>query len=197
MMLKKAVIPALRMLAVMTILTGVVYPLVVTGIAQVIFPDKANGSMIEKDGVIVGSDLIGQQTNDPRYFWWRPSTVDYMQGSSIDNLGSSGATNYGWTNATLAEQVKLRRNTFREVNGLDADVEVPSDMLFASGSGLDPHISPEAAALQIDRVATARGLEPEQVMALVDEYTEQPQFGFLGQPRVNALRLNLALDTLE
>jgi K+-transporting ATPase ATPase C chain len=120
-----------------------------------------------------------------------------MQGATLNNLGSSGATNYGWTSATLANEVAQRHADFRQQNDLSDSVPVPDEMLFASGSGLDPHISPEAARLQIDRVASARGLDPETVAALVEQHIEMPQFGFLGQPRVNVLRLNLALDAIE
>ena len=195
-MLKQTFI-GLRMLAVMTILTGVLYPLAVTGIAQVLFPQQANGSLITRDDVVVGSELIGQQTDDPAYFWWRPSAVNYMQGSSLDNLGSSGATNAGWTNAELAAAVAERSATFRSDNLLNDDANIPADMVFASGSGLDPHISPDAAYAQVDRVAAARGLDTETVTELVDQYVESPQLGFLGEPRVNVLLLNLALDRLE
>lgn len=188
----KTITSAIRMLIVMTILTGVIYPLVMTVAAQVIFPAQANGSLVTKDGVVVGSSLFGQSNTDPRYFWPRPSAVNYMEGTT-----ASAGTNYGPTNATLQTQVEERAIAFRKANGLPADAEVPQDMLFASGSGLDPHISPAAAQAQIDRVAEARGLDRAAVAALVDQYTEAPQLGFLGQPRVNVLLLNLALDALQ
>ena len=195
--MKQYLLIALRMLAIMTLLTGVIYPLFVTLVAQVFYTDQANGSLLSRDGQVIGSALIGQQTDDPRYFWWRPSAVEYMQGATLNNLGSSGATNYGWTSATLANEVAQRHADFRQQNDLSDSVPVPDEMLFASGSGLDPHISPEAARLQIDRVAATRDLDQETVAALVERYTEMPQLGFLGQSRVNVLRLNLALDELD
>lgn len=193
----KIVWQALRMLLVLTILTGVIYPLAVTLAAQGVFPAQANGSLVTVNGEVIGSVLIGQQNNDPRYFWSRPSAVDYMQGSSPEAPGSSGATNYGRTNATLAEEVAARETTFREANSVPAGIRVPAEMLYTSGSGLDPHISPEAARLQIRRVAEARGLSRETVARLVEQFVEPPQLGFLGQPRVNVLLLNLALDQLQ
>jgi K+-transporting ATPase ATPase C chain len=188
---------ALAAFILLTVITGVVYPLLITVIGQVIFPYQANGSLIIQDGQVTGSTLIGQSINDPAYFWSRPSAVNYMQGSTPEALISSGATNYGWTNATLSEQIEERSAAIREAHNLNADATIPSDLLFASASGLDPHISPEAAALQIDRVAEARGLDSSQVRDLVEQYTESPQFGLFGQPRVNVLLLNLALDGLQ
>lgn len=193
----KTVSQAFRMLLVLTILTGFLYPLVITLAAQVVFPAQANGSLITINDEVIGSELIGQMNDDARYFWSRPSSVDYMQGSSLKSLGSSGATNYSSTSATLAEQVSEREATFRAANNVPNAVPIPSEMLYASGSGLDPHISPEAARLQIGRVADARGLAPEAVANLVEQFVEPPQFGFLGQPRINVLRLNLALDALQ
>lgn len=190
--------PALMMFISLTLITGVLYPLLVTLIAQMVFPVQANGSLITTtDNQIVGSTLIGQTTDDARYFWSRPSAVSYMEGASLDKLVSSGATNYGSTNEVLAENVALREQAFRAANNVPDGVTVPVEMLFASGSGLDPHISPGAARLQIDRVAEARGLEREIVANLVEQYVEVPQLGFLGQPRVNVLLLNLALDGLQ
>ena len=195
-MMKQTVI-GLRMLVVLTILTGVIYPLAVTGIAQVVFPYQANGSLISRDDVVIGSELMGQQTNDPAYFWSRPSAVNYMQGTTPEQLGLSGATNQGWTSATLADAASERSATFQRDNRLNDAADIPTEMLFASGSGLDPHISPDAAYLQVERVAAARGLDTEVVTELVDQYVESPQWGFLGEPRVNVLLLNLALDALE
>jgi potassium-transporting ATPase KdpC subunit len=195
-MMKHTII-GLRMLVVLTILTGVIYPLLVTGVAQVVFPYQANGSLLTRDDVVVGSELIGQQTDDPRYFWWRPSAVNAMQGTTPAQLGSSGASNAGWTNAALANAVAERSDAFRSDNLLNDDAEIPADVLFASGSGLDPHISPDAAYLQVARVASERGLDTETVSELVDQYVEAPQVGFLGEPRVNVLLLNLALDALQ
>jgi len=188
---------ALRMMVVLTVLTGVVYPLAITAVAQAIFPDQANGSLIIAAEQPIGSSLVGQAIEDARYFWPRPSAVDYMTGSTLAQLGTSGATNYAMTNAALASEVEERANVFRRANDLNAHTVVPPDMLFASGSGLDPHISPAAARLQIDRVAQARGVAPSVVAALVEQNLDAPQFGFLGAPRVNVLRLNLALDEIE
>lgn len=188
---------ALTAFTLLTLITGVMYPLLTTVIGQVMFPYQANGSLIVQNGEVVGSALIGQTTEDPAYFWWRPSAVNAMQGSAPDALIASGATNYGWTNATLAEQVAERDAALRATNGLADDTLIPADLLFASASGLDPHISPEAAALQVERVANARGLDRAQVEGLVAQSTEAPQFGILGEPRVNVLLLNLALDGLE
>lgn len=193
----KQLLPAARMLLVLTILAGVLYPLMITLIAQVAFPTQANGTLITVDGVPVGSALIGQSTNDLHYFWSRPSAVVTMQGSSLDALGSSGATNFGGTSALLAIDVAAREAAFREANNIPDDVAMPVEMLFASGSGLDPHISPESARLQVERVAAARDLDTETVATLVESHIEVPVLGFLGQPRVNVLLLNLALDTLQ
>jgi len=189
-MFRKTLLPAARMLLVLTILTGVIYPLAITLAAQAIFPARANGSLVTQNGVVVGSALIGQDNHDSRYFWGRPSAVN-------DNPLPSGGSNLGPTSDTLAAQVQQREADFRAANHVPDDVAVPADMLFASASGLDPHISPEAAQLQIGRVAAARGLSAEQVAALVTQYTEAPQLGFLGQPRVNVLLLNLALDDVQ
>jgi len=190
---------ALRMLMVLTLVTGIIYPLLMTLIGQVIFPFQANGSLERVDDVIVGSTLIGQSNSDVRYFQSRPSAVNYMEGSYFNSqadksIGSSGASNLSPSSAVLQEAAAQRAIDFRTFNNLPADTVVPADMVFASGSGLDPHISPQAAALQVARVAEARSLTVEQVQALVSEATEGPQFGLLGEPRVNVLRLNLALD---
>lgn len=187
----RSIFTALRMLVALTIITGVIYPLVVTLAAQAVFPAQANGSLQTRDGVAVGSSLIGQNMNeDVRYFWSRPSAIRY------NPLPSSGS-NLGPTNAALAQTVLERAAAFREAHNLPDDTMVPTDMLFASGSGLDPHISPEAARVQVARVAAARGLTVEQVNALVDDAIEAPQIGILGQPRVNVLLLNLMLDELQ
>jgi K+-transporting ATPase ATPase C chain len=179
------------MLVVLTILTGVLYPLVITLAAQVVFPTQANGSLLTRDGAVVGASLIGQDwNNDPGYFWSRPSAISY------NPLPSSGS-NLGPTSTTLAQTVAERAAAFREAHNLPDDATIPTEILFASGSGLDPHISPEAARIQVARVSAARGLPVEQVNALVDQYNEAPQLGFLGQPRVNVLLLNLALDELQ
>jgi K+-transporting ATPase ATPase C chain len=182
--------PALVMLAILTLITGIIYPLVVTGIAQVIFPAQARGSLLGDEAQPVGSALIGQANTNPRYFWPRPSATDY-------GTLPSGGSNLAPTSADLAAAVAQRSADFRAAHNLPADTAVPVEMLFASGSGLDPHISPDAARLQAGRVAEARGLDVSQVVALVEANVEGPQLGFLGQPRVNVLLLNLALDDLE
>ncbi|MBK8021570.1 MAG: potassium-transporting ATPase subunit KdpC [Chloroflexi bacterium] len=182
---------------ILTLLTGVIYPLSITALGQFLFPYQANGSLITRDGQVVGSELIGQSLSDPAYFWGRPSAVNTMLGSAPGALSASGASNAGWTSATLSEQVTERAETIRAAHNLSPEAPLPPDLLFASGSGIDPHISPEAAALQVSRVATARQLEESQVQALVDRFTEGPQAGILGQPKVNVLLLNLALDEVS
>lgn len=191
------ILMALRMLIVLTLLTGVLYPLGVTLLAQALFPVQANGSLIVTAERIVGSELIGQANQEARYFWPRPSAVKYMDGAAPDALRSSGATNIGPTNATLVAQVQTRAAAFRTANQLDPEVVVPADMLLASGSGLDPHISPAAARLQVARVAAARGIDAGIIAALVEQHVEPPQWGVLGAPRVNVLQLNLALDRIQ
>lgn len=181
--------PALVMLAVMTSITGIAYPLAVTGIAQTVFPRQANGSLIERDGKAVGSALIGQRFSDPTYFWARPSaTAPFPY-----NAAASSGSNQGPSNPALAEAVAARIQALREVDPNNR-MDVPVDLVTASGSGLDPHISPAAAEYQINRVARARGADPSTVRALVAQFTEDRQFGLLGEPRVNVLELNLALD---
>ncbi|MCC7448235.1 MAG: potassium-transporting ATPase subunit KdpC [Anaerolineae bacterium] len=188
---------AFLMLVILTALTGVLYPLVITVAAGVIFPNQANGSLQTVNGNVVGSSLIGQGNTDPRYFWSRPSAVNYMIPSSPDQPGSSGGSNAGPTSKKLQDDVKQREAAFRAANHVPDNVPIPPEMLFASGSGLDPHISPDAARLQVDRVAAARSIARDKVAALVEQYVEMPQFGLLGQPRVNVLMLNLALDRLQ
>lgn len=181
--------PAITLLALYTLLTGVVYPILVTGIAQVAFPHQANGSLIERAGVVIGSELIGQQFDDPKYFWGRPSAAGY------DAAASSGS-NYGATNPALLDSVQARIDALKAADP-DNTLPIPVDLVTASGSGLDPHISVASALYQVHRVASARGLDEAEVVALVDLYTEGRQFGFLGEPRVNVLLLNLALDELK
>ena len=196
-MFRQTILPAVRMLLVLTVLTGLLYPGLVTLAAVPFFPRQAEGSLIDVDGVIVGSALVGQANQDPRYFWPRPSAVNYMAGSNGTQLGSSSGSNLGVTNATLIETAQSRAADFRAAHGLAADAAVPAEMIFASGSGLDPHISPAAALLQVERVATARNLPATDLTALVNSYTEGRQWGFLGETRVNVLLLNLALDRLQ
>lgn len=196
-MLHRFIFPALRMLFVLTLLTGLLYPGLVTLAATPLFPTQAEGSLIDDNGVIVGSALVGQANQDARYFWPRPSAVNYMAGSNASSLGMSGAANAGPTSHILTITAAARADAFRAANHLAANAPVPADMLFASGSGLDPHISPAAAKLQIARVAAARHLDPTVVAHLVATHTEPPQWGFLGALRVNVLLLNLALDQVK
>jgi K+-transporting ATPase ATPase C chain len=184
--------PAVLSLLVLTILTGVVYPLVVTGLAQLLFPAQANGSLIVVDGKVVGSGLIGQPFDDPKYFWSRPSAT----GPASSNGAASSGSNLGPTSDVLTEAVGARIAALRAADPGNTS-PVPVDLVTASGSGLDPHISPAAARYQTARVARVRGLTEAQVQALVDEHTTGRQWGFLGEPVVAVLRLNLALDGLE
>ncbi|WP_158879844.1 potassium-transporting ATPase subunit KdpC [Rhodanobacter sp. L36] len=178
------------LLLVMTIITGVLYPLAATGLAQLIFPHQANGSLIVKDGKPVGSALIGQSFTDPKYFWGRPSATS----PNAYNASSSSGSNLGPTNPALTDAVKQRIAALRAADPGNT-APVPVDLVTASGSGLDPQISPAAAQYQLARVASARGLSASQVQALVSEYTEGRQLGMLGEPRVDVLQLNLALDS--
>ena len=187
--------PALVSLVLLTLITGVIYPLVVTGIAQVIFPSQANGSIIVKDGKAVGSALIGQQFDQPKYFWGRlsaTSTFPYNAYNAAALTGSSGS-NYGPLNTALLDAVKARAEALRAADPTNT-APIPVDLVTASGSGLDPHISIAAALYQVHRVAQARGLTDDAVKTLVDKNTEDRQLGFLGEPTVNVLKLNLALD---
>ncbi len=183
---------AFFMLLVLTVITGVIYPLVVTGIAQVAFPHQANGSLITVNGKTYGSELIGQQFDAPKYFWGRPSATL----PKPYNAASSSGSNLGPTNPALISAVTARVKALH-----DADPEntlpIPVDLVTASASGLDPHISVASALYQVHRVAAARGLSEADVRSLVEKYTEERQFGFLGEPRVNVLLLNLALDGLQ
>ena len=181
--------PALTLLIFFTIVTGAIYPLVVTQISQVVFPNKANGSLIERSGKPVGSALIGQPFSNPEYFWGRPSATSPFP----YNASASSGSNQGPLNPALAEAVEARIKALREADPGNT-APVPVDLVTASGSGLDPHISPAAAAYQVSRVARARGLDVQKVRALVADATEGRQLGFLGEPRVNVLKLNLALD---
>jgi K+-transporting ATPase ATPase C chain len=184
--------PAVLLLLVMTVLTGVAYPLLVTGIAQLAFPQKASGSLILQHGKAVGSELIGQPFSDPMHFWSRPSaTSPYPY-----NASSSSGSNQGPLNPALTDAVTARMKALRDADPGKA-APVPADLVTASGSGLDPHISPAAAEYQVARVARARGTTPDRVRALVADSTEGRQLGFLGEPRVNVLKLNLALDALR
>jgi len=189
----KTLIISIKIFLFFTLLTGVVYPLFVTGIAQVVFPTKANGSLIVKNNQVIGSELIGQQFDSTIYFSSRPSAVSY-------NPLPSGGSNYGLTNDKLKNLVADRRLAFNTLNQLDSLKEIPSEMLFASASGLDPHISPEAASLQVDRIARTRNFNAEQKQKLrscVNALTESPQFLLFGDSRVNVLLLNLEADKIK
>ncbi|MBB6241442.1 potassium-transporting ATPase subunit KdpC [Rhodanobacter sp. MP1X3] len=180
---------SIMMLLLMTVITGVAYPLLATGLAQVIFPGQANGSLIVKDGKPIGSTLIGQSFTDARYFWGRPSATT----PNPNNAASSSGSNTGPTNPALVDAVKQRIDALHVVDPTN-NAPVPVDLVTASASGLDPEISPAAAQYQVERVAQARKLSASQVQALVSEYTSGRTLGILGEPRVNVLKLNLALD---
>lgn len=189
----KTLFISLKIFLFFTILTGIVYPLFVTGIAQVVFPVQANGSLIVKDNKIIGSELIGQQFDSTIYFSSRPSAISY-------NPLPSGGSNYGLTNVKLKNLVAERKKKFIAFNQLDSLTEIPSEMLFASASGLDPHISPKAALLQVERVAKVRKFNASQKQKLINcitEKTEAPQYLFLGEERINVLTLNLELNKLD
>jgi K+-transporting ATPase ATPase C chain len=184
---------ALRILLVMTVLTGVIYPFFITGIAQLAFSEKANGSLVYKNGVTVGSSLLGQQFDSTAWFWSRPSVTGY---STLP----SGASNLGPTSKELKQLIKERKQRFISGNDLTDSTVVPVEMLCASGSGLDPDISPEAAYLQINRIVTTRRYnaeEKQQLVELITKMSEGPQFSFLGENRINVLMLNLALDKIK
>jgi len=181
--------PSLRMLVVLSVLTGIVYPLLTWGIAQLAFPGAANGSLIERNGKAVGSTLIGQPFDDPKYFWSRPSATSPQP----YNGASSSGSNQGPTNPALADAVKDRIKALRDADPGNV-AAIPADLVTASGSGLDPEISLASAEYQLARVAKARGVSAESVRKLVGENTSGRTLGLLGEPRVNVLRLNLALD---
>jgi K+-transporting ATPase ATPase C chain len=188
----KLIIQAIRQTLVWTVIAGVIYPVAFTVFAQLAFKHQAEGSLIERDGKIVGSELMAQQFQGPTYFWPRPSAATY--GTGPTGLNASSGSNLGPTSAQLQTNVRANAKALRDAHKLAADAPVPADLVFASASGVDPHISPEAAQFQITRVAVARGMAVDQVSALVDKFVEPPQWGFLGQSRVNVLLLNLALD---
>lgn len=194
MNLKSTLRPAVALIIIFTIMLGIAYPLATTGVAQVLFGDKADGSLVKENGQVIGSSLIGQSFIDadtnaviPGYFRGRPSASNY-------DAMASGGSNLGPTNATLIQRVKDLTELVRTENGLTADQAVPVDLVTASGSGLDPDISPASAQLQIQRVARERGISPDQVQELIDKATSKPTLGFIGEERVNVFELNRLLD---
>ncbi|WP_319241876.1 potassium-transporting ATPase subunit KdpC [uncultured Propionivibrio sp.] len=182
--------PAISLFIVLSVVTGLVYPLLVTGIAQLAFPFQAGGSLIVKEGKTVGSSLIGQNFGDPKYFWGRPSATAPMP----YNASASGGSNQGPLNPALVDAVKGRIEALKAADPTNTK-SIPADLVTASGSGLDPHISPLAAEYQIERVARSRQLDPAQLKRLVAQYTEGRQWGIFGELRVNVLELNIALDS--
>ncbi len=205
--MRRQLLPALGMLLVFTVITGLAYPLVVTGVAQGLFADKANGSLVERDGQLLGSALIGQPFSAPEYFHPRPSAAGYAPGPGNSFGSNFGPTNevflFGEDDPETADIDESETNgvddlvrAYRETNGLDADAPVPVDAVTSSGSGLDPHISLVNARIQAQRVADERGLDLDQVLVLVDANTDGRDLGFLGEPGVNVLLLNLALDEI-
>ncbi len=189
--MKTQIIIALKFLFAMMVLTGIAYPLVMTGLAQLSFPAKANGSLILKDGKVIGSRLIGQKFDSTIYFWSRPSAIGY-------NPIPSGGSNFGPTSDTLSKLVIARRLQFSKTNSIDISA-VPKEMIFASASGLDPHISPEAASMQVNRIASARHFNDSQkaeLLKTIKNLTEPRQLEFLGERRINVLLLNIALDKI-
>lgn len=180
--------PALTLFVTLSLVTGLVYPLAVTGMAQLVFPDRADGSLITRDGKVIGSDLIGQSFNDPRHFWGRPSATSPMPYNAISSSGS----NLGPSSPALADAVKARIAALRAADPGNT-TPVPVDLVTASASGLDPHISRAAADFQAARVARMRSLPVARVQELIEQHTEAPWLGFIGEPRVHVLRLNLAL----
>jgi K+-transporting ATPase ATPase C chain len=191
----KLMIQSVRQTILWSIVAGVIYPVIITVIAQVAFHDQANGSLVQRDGKIIGSAFLAQQFQGTNYFWPRPSACGYGTGPS--GIVASSGSNLGPTSAPLHTNVINNISAFISGNNLPTNTPVPADMIYASASGLDPHISPEAARLQIARVAASRGMSEDKVKALVDQFTEPPQWGFLGQARVNVLLLNVALDRTQ
>ena len=185
--MKTQIIIALKMLLLMTVLTGIIYPLFITGVAQLVFPAKANGSLIVRNDTILGSQLIGQKFTSDKYFWSRPSAVDY-------NPLPSGGSNLGMTSQKLKDTAMALRQIFTSKNYLPKNAEIPNEMFFSSASGLDPHISVSAARLQVNRIAKSRNTGDEQINRIIDNMNESRQYFFLGQERINVLLLNLELD---
>jgi len=203
--MRRQLLPALRMILVMTVLVGIAYPLLVLGLGQLAFADKADGSLARNDGAVIGSELIGQSFTGDNYFWTRPSAAGSAASGSTDEDGApvdpsdqtlwnSGGSNLGPTNEVLISTVEERVAAYREAHDLPDDASVPADAVTASGSGVDPHISIANARIQATRVAAAREIPVSDVNALVDANTDGRVLGFLGEPGVNVLNLNLALD---
>jgi potassium-transporting ATPase KdpC subunit len=190
--MKNSLRPAIVFLVAISVISGVVYPAVVTAVGKTVFSDKANGSLIEKNGKVVGSELIGQQFDDPKYFWGRLSATS----PNPYNAQNSAGSNLGPTNPALADEVKGRLAALHDADPTN-NAPVPVDLVTSSGSGLDPQISPAAAAYQAMRVAKARGVSLAQVNEIIDANTEGRQFGIFGEARVNVLKMNLALDDLK
>lgn len=194
----KQIRPIFTLFALLTLLTGVIYPFIVTGLSQVFFPFQSNGSLIEKNGKLVGSKLIGQNFESEQYFWGRPSSTNGSAYNAFDqeSLTGSMGSNLGPLSQSLVTIVQARVETLQNADPSNAKL-IPVDLVTASASGLDPHISVSAAYYQVPRIALSRGISEADVTALVDQFTERRQFGFLGEPRVNVLMLNLALDGIK
>ena len=190
----KLLIQSIRVTILWSIITGVIYEAVITGFAQVVFHHQAEGSLVMRDGKVIGSALLAQQFTGSNYFWPRPSSCSY--GTGPTGIAASSGSNLGPTSGALQTNVNNNISAFISGNNLSTNTVVPVDMVYASASGLDPHISPEAARLQVSRVAAARGMKEDAVKNLVEQFVEPPQWGFLGQERVNVLLLNVALDKL-
>jgi K+-transporting ATPase ATPase C chain len=191
--MKKQIITGLKFLVLMIILTGLVYPGFVTILTSIFSPNKAQGSLVIRNGILIGSELIGQNFDSQKYFWSRPSFSNY-------NPLTSGASNLGILNPLLIEKIAEKERDFSQANKIKEDLNIPPEMVTASASGLDPHISPIAALLQVSRVAQARGMDAtgqEKLINLVNDLTENRQFSFLGEPRINVFLLNLKIDSLK
>ncbi len=188
----KHLAPAFRTLIFFTIFTGVIYPLLMTFISSILFSQLSGGDLVMRNSTVIGARAIAQKFTSPKYFWGRPSSIDY-------NPLPSGGSNLGPTSAALKKTVNERAATVRQAHGLGGSADIPNDLIFASGSGLDPDIHPDTALFQIDRVVKARGLRPEQANMMsqwIHDHTQKPDLGFIGEPRVNVLELNLALDEI-
>jgi len=191
--MKKSILISIRILFFFTLLTGIIYPLCITGISLIFFHSKAEGSLVELNGIVVGSELIGQQIDDPAYFHSRPSAVNYQP-------QPSGASNLSWTDKRLKEMVASRKKAFQSENMLPENTFIPGEMLFASASGVDPHISPATALLQTERIALSRNFndgQKQKLILLVAKMTEKPQYSLFGEERINVFLLNLELDKIE